>query len=82
MIEFTVINHRDVFGKLYYQVKRQRDGAVFSVTKGNNKIVRHMPWYLTDARLDVGLVIGEEIPRFESFIKAVSYLKHNIDNLL
>ena len=70
-------------GKLDYFVTRN-DGTIFEVVQGVNQIYKHCTWcdMLTSARIDLGLVIGDELPLFESFIQAVAYLKKNIDRLI
>lgn len=71
---------RDVFGKLSYTAVNS-DKAVFSVTKGDNRIIRHMPWYITDAKLSVPVLLWDDLPEFDSFVQAVRYLKENLEQL-
>lgn len=76
---------RDCFGNLSYTAVNSRK-FVFSVTreKGNRKvrIIKHEPYYRTDARYDYGLPIGEEIEPFDSFIQAARFLKENLEQLV
>ncbi len=71
---------RDSWGRLAYTATNSKKD-VFSVTKGENYIVKHLPYMRTDARRDIGLPIGEDLPRFESFIQAAIYLKRNVEKL-
>lgn len=71
---------RNSVGKLSYTAVNS-DKAVFSVTRGDNRIIRHMPWYNTDARLSVPVLLWEDLPEFKSFIQAVGYLKNNLEQL-
>lgn len=71
---------RDCFGKLSYTATNS-DKAVFSVHKGDNRIIRHMPWYNTDARLSDPVLLWMDLPPFESFVQAVRYLKENLEQL-
>lgn len=74
---------RDVFGKLSYtEVNKQK--LVFSVTKGDNRIIKHEPWYRTDAMwmLDSEMAFWDNPPKFESFIQAVRWLKEHKEELL
>lgn len=71
---------RNTTGKLSYTAVNS-DKAVFSVTRGDNRIIRHMPWYNTDARLSVPVLLWNDLPEFKSFIQAVSYLKNNLEQL-
>lgn len=68
---------RDTFGKLSYTLVTQ-DKRVYSVTKGENRIIRHYPYVRTNART----VWWEEICPFASFVKAVRFLKANADELI
>ncbi|SFU37398.1 hypothetical protein [Butyrivibrio sp. INlla21] len=71
---------RDCFGKLSYTATNS-DKAVFSVHKGDNRIIRHMPWYNTDARLSDPVFLWNDLPQFGSFVQAVRYLKENLEQL-
>lgn len=72
---------RNTCGKLSYTAVNS-DKAVFSVTKGDNRIIRHMPWYNTDARLSVPVLMWNELPKFDSFLQAVKFLKENLEELM
>lgn len=79
---------RDCFGNLEYTIPRKCD--IFEVTKpkGNEpvKIMRHD--LNANGRYDAMVMnpeyhaFWEECPRFDSFVKAVAYLKANIEYLL
>ena len=71
---------RDTFGRLAYTMKTK--SGVFSVSKGDNRIIKHEPYYNTDARIGTGLVIGDEIPRFDSFIRAARFMVENKEVLI
>jgi len=71
---------RNTFGRLSYTLTNKK--GVFSVSKGDNRIIKHYPYYNTDARIDTGLVIGDEIPRFDSFIRAARFMVENKEVLI
>ncbi len=71
---------RDCFGRLSYTAVN-KDKAVFSVTKGENRIIRHMPYMKTDARLSIPVLLWADLPEFHSFVQAVRYLKENLEQL-
>lgn len=71
---------RNCFGKLSYTATNSYK-YVFSVTKGENKIIRHQPWYRTDAVLSDPVFMWNDLPTFDSFIQAVKYLKENLEQL-
>lgn len=71
---------RNCFGKLSYTAVNS-DKAVFSVTKGDNRIIRHMPYYRTDAVLSIPVLLWMDLPKFDSFVQAVRYLKENLEQL-
>ena len=70
---------RNTFGKLAYTLTTKN--GVFSVSKGDNRIINHMPYYNTDAVLNIGLPMGATIPRFNSFIQAVRFMIENQEAL-
>ena len=70
---------RDTFGKLAYTLTTKN--GVFSVHKGENRIICHMPYYNTDAVLNIGLPMGATLPRFNSFIQAVRFMIENKEAL-
>ena len=74
---------RDAFGKLSYTAI-SNDKHVFSVTKGENVIKYHRPYMSGRAviMIDSEMAFWEDTPTFDSFIKAVTYLKKNIEYLL
>lgn len=74
---------RDTWGKLSYTAVNKYKG-VFSVTKGDNRIIKHEPWYRTDAMwmLDSQMAFWDNPPKFESFIQAVRWLKEHKEELL
>lgn len=71
---------RNCFEKLSYTAVSS-DKKVFSVTKGENKIIRNMPYYRTDAVLSIPVLMWMDLPRFDSFIQAVRFLKENLEQL-
>ena len=71
---------RNCFGKLSYTATNS-DKAVFSVTKGENRIIRNYPYLRTDARLSDPVFLWNDLPKFDSFIQAVRYLKENLEQL-
>lgn len=71
---------RDCFGKLSYTATNS-DKAVFSVTKGKNEIIRHYPYMRTDAKLSDPVFLWMDLPKFDSFVQAVKYLKENLEQL-
>jgi len=58
------------------------NNTVFTVTRGDNRIISHQPWYNTDAVLRDPVLMWVTLPKFESFIQAVRYLKANLNNLI
>ena len=72
--------YRNCFNRLEYTITTA--AGVFSVTKNDNRIIKHETYYNTDAYLNTGLVIGDNIPRFDSFIKAVAFMKKHAADLI
>ena len=70
---------RDCFGKPSYTVTTEH--GVFSMTKGDRHITKHYPYMRTDACIDIGLILPEQLPPFDNFIKAVKFMKEHIDEL-
>ena len=72
-------NHRNVFGELEFELGDffvpHRTGCT-----GKYAILKHEPWYVTDARW--AELPWDELPRFDSWIQAVNFLKKNIKDLL
>ena len=71
---------RDCFGKLCYTATNS-EKAVFEVRKGDNKIIRHQPYLRTDAVYSDPDFLWIDLPKFDSFVQAVSYLKANLERL-
>lgn len=71
---------RDCFGKLSYTATNS-DRAVFSVTKGRNEIIRHYPYMSANAVLSDPVFLWMDLPKFDSFVQAVKYLKENLEQL-
>ena len=72
---------RNTFGKLSY-IWVSKEKRVYSVTKGENRIIRHDPYIRTSAALNIGDGVRRELDEFNSFIRAVRFLKKNADDLL
>ena len=74
---------RDHRGRLSYTAV-SKDKLVFSITNGDNRILKHEPWYTTEAMwmLDSQMAFWDTPPVFESFIQGVKFLKENLENLL
>ena len=73
-------NYKNVFGELEFEL-----GAFFVPHRkggtGKYCILKHEPWYVTDAcQLYLGFI--GEVPKFDSWIQAVRYLKENYKDLL
>ncbi len=76
---------RDTFGKLSYTLTVPVTpwfSKVYSVHRGENKIIKHEPYYQTGACLWYGNDFWQEIEPFDSFIQAVSFLKQHSQQLL
>ena len=79
------MKYHNIFNNLEYRIKTQN--GEFFVTReksGKHTIKKKMPYYITDAALiyhdaDYSKSIWLDLPTFESFIHAVSYLKNNIE---
>ena len=71
---------RDTFGKPALTITTKN--GVFSVRKGNNKIVKHLPYMTTDAYLNIGLPMGDPLPPFESFIQAARFMLEHKEELI
>ena len=74
---------RDSFGNLSYTMTSS-DKKVFSVRHGDNRIMYQRPYTSGNASImiDSEMAFFEECPQFDSFVKAVTYLKANIEYLL
>ena len=72
---------RDTCGRLSYTLVTE-DKRVYSVTKGENRIVRHYPYIRTNASLNMDGAIWKDLDGFNSFIRAVRFLKKNVNDLL
>lgn len=64
--------------RLEYTIKGKN--GTFHVTQGENRIIKHELWYNTDAVLCNNPWWG--IGKFDSFIKAVRFLKENLNNIM
>ncbi len=75
---------RDTFGKLSYTmtVPNGLYSKVYSVHRGENRIIVHEPYYRTNANIIVDGTFWYEIEPFDSFIKAVRFMKKHRDELL
>ena len=77
---------RDTFGRLSYTMSipiSPKYSRVFSVTRGDNRIRKHEPYYITDTYLTYDGVEGWwDLSEFDSFIQAVRFLKANADKLI
>lgn len=67
---------RDALGRLAYTFVTP-DKRVFSISEGENRIVRHEPYTRTNAR-----ILWNEVEPFDSFIKGVRFLKENHTELM
>ena len=74
---------RDCFGKLSYTATNSY-GATYSVTCGDNTIRFHRPYIsgIASIWIDSEMAFFENCPQFDSFIKAVRYMKKNLEYLL
>ncbi len=73
---------RDMHGRLAYTTVNSYK-AVFAIHKGDNRILREYPYHTTDARLGTDLaMLWMDLPRFDSFVQAVKFLKENLENLI
>lgn len=73
------MGYRNVFGDLEFEL-----GNFFvphRAVNGKYSILKHEPWYVTDARL-ADLPFDNEVPPFDSWIQAVRFLKNNYDLLI
>lgn len=68
--------YRNCFNKLCYTTQNDA-GMAFEVVCNDNKIVRVLPYLRTDASISYGHKFFDTVPPFDSFIKAVAYLKEN-----
>lgn len=73
------MKHRNVFGELEFEIGDffvpHRTGST-----GKYAILKHMPYYVTDAVW--ADLPWDEVPKFDSWIQAVRFLKKNVDWLL
>ena len=72
--------YRDIFGRKTYRLGK------FFVTDGHNGkwyIKKQEPWYVTDAHIMVeGEFLWFKVEPFDSYIKAVKFLKKHVEELL
>lgn len=86
MVKTTNGKFHDMLGNLYYQVKAS-DGKIFSVTKPKGTdpvtVIREQTYCNTNAMVMDGddWFFWDEAPKFDSFIRAVAWLKANVENL-
>lgn len=76
---------RDCFGNLTYVLNipvTEKYSRVYMVTRGQNTIDEIRPYLRTNAVFYYGNNFWEDVGKFDSFIKAVRYLKENKDRLL
>ena len=75
------MKYRNVFGELEFEL-----GAFFVPHRtgctGKYVILKHEPWYVTDAYIIIDGVLCEHAPLFDSWIQAVKFLKENYEDLL
>lgn len=74
---------RNSFGRLSYTAT-SKNKRVFSVTRskdGKCNIIAHLPYMSSNACFDYGLPLPEQLPSFDSFIKAVAFMKANLESL-
>lgn len=72
--------YRDCFGRLCYKATNS-EKAKFEVTKGDNRIIRHYPYQRTDAVYSDPDFLWIDLPKFDSFVQAIRYLKENLERL-
>lgn len=75
------MKYKNVFGELEYELGNffvpHRTGCT-----GQYRILKHEPWYVTDACIVIGKNFWETIPPFDNWIQAVRFLKENYKDLL
>lgn len=75
------MKYKNIFGELEYE-----SGNFFVPhrTGGTNKyvILKHEPWYVTDAYIVIADTWCEHCPFFDSWIQAIKFLKENYKDLL
>lgn len=73
---------RDFNGRLSYTLTNRRK-QVFSVTRGDNRIIIHRPYIRSNAVVVYhDGAFWEDIEKFDSFIKAARFMKENIDHMM
>lgn len=76
------MKYRNVFGELEYNID---NFFIPHRTTWNNefRILKREPWYVTDAYMIYdNEIIWEKAPTFDSWIKAVRFLKEHINELI
>ena len=70
---------RNVFGKI-----EPRIGQYFIQKNSNGKyeIMKNEPWYVTNAVLNDTVLMWLPLEPFDSLVRAYSWLKQNVQNLL
>lgn len=74
---------RDTYGRLSYTATNGSK-SVFSVEKKYGPpytIYSHQPYYTTDAVYSDPDFLWIDLPKFDSFIQAVRFLKENLEQL-
>ena len=72
---------KNIFGELEYElgdffVPHRKGGT------GKYCILKHEPWFVTDAYIVTAGILVDRCPLFDSWIQAVRYLKENYRDLL
>lgn len=49
---------------------------------GKYHILKHEPWYVTDAYICLGNVWAAQVQGFDGWVQAIRYLKENIGDLI
>lgn len=70
---------RNVFGKIEPRIGRY---FVSRNSEGKYEILKNEPYYITDAVLNDPVLMWSGIEPFDSMVKAYSWLKKNVYNLL
>lgn len=73
--------HHNVFGELEFEL-----GEFFVPHRtgcgGQYAILKHEPWYVTDAYIVIDNTLCEHCQLFDSWIQAIRFLKENYKDLL
>ena len=75
------MKYKNVFGELEFELGNffvpHRTGGT-----GKYAILKHEPWYVTDAYIVIADMWYEHCPLFDSWIQVVRFLKENYKDLL